>query len=165
MRRSGLLAGLALVTLTAAPAVRAQEPDAGPTIEDFAFMAGHWRGEGLGGTCEEVWSEPLAGTMVGSFRLIKDGEIEFYELMVLGPDADGWALKVKHFSKEFTSWEEKDEAVRFALEDVEGWRADFKGLKVVRAGDRLVVSVRFRSPDGSTRWEDFDMRAHPPQGQ
>ena len=40
-----------------------------PSIDDFAWLAGHWRGEGLGGVCEEVWSQPLAGTMMGSCRL------------------------------------------------------------------------------------------------
>ena len=51
-------------------------------LSKFEWLAGHWRGEGLGGQCEEIWSAPAAGTMVGSFRLMKDGEVSFYELMV-----------------------------------------------------------------------------------
>jgi hypothetical protein len=136
----------------------AETTTAAPTIEAFAFMAGHWRGEGFGGTCEEIWSQPLAGTMVGSFRLVKDGEVQFYELMVLGPDAEGWALKVKHFSKEFVGWEDKEGAVRFAYESVAGSQADFKGLKILRDGDALAVSVRMRSKTDEIRWEKINLR-------
>ena len=35
------------------------------TIADVAFLVGHWTGEGLGGTFEEVWTAPKKGVMVG----------------------------------------------------------------------------------------------------
>ena len=133
-----------------------------PSIDDFAWLAGHWRGEGLGGVCEEVWSEPLAGTMMGSFRLVVDGEISFYELMVLGPDSEGMALKVKHFSKDFVAWEDKEGAVRFRLESVEPNDAQFSGLTMNRKGDKLDLSIRMRS-GSTTRWEPITLQRYSPE--
>lgn len=138
-----------------------QEAGAGSpktTIDDFDWLAGHWRGEGLGGVCEEVWSRPLAGTMMGTFRLVQDGEVVFYELMVIGEDDHGMALKVKHFSKDFVAWEDKEGAVRFAAESVKPGEARFSGLTIKRDGDGLDLSLRMRSSDGSVRWEPFAMR-------
>jgi len=158
-RRHGwLVVGLVVGALAGPPCAEAADA---PAIEQLAFMAGHWRGEGFGATVEEIWSEPLAGTMVGSFRLVKDGKVEFYELMVLGPDAEGFALKVKHFSEGFEAWEEKADAVRFALEKVEGTRAEFKGLRIVRDGDTLTVELRLRRGD-DVRWETLSFRRQPP---
>jgi len=142
--------------------VQAEEASASPAIEHFAFMAGHWRGEGFGATVEEIWSEPLGGTMVGSFRLVKDGQVEIYELMVLGPDAEGFALKVKHFSEDFAAWEEKADAVRFAYEKVDGNRAEFKGLKISREGKTLTIEVRMRHGD-DVRWETLTYQRQAPR--
>ena len=47
------------------------------SVAELSWLAGHWRGEGLGGQCEEIWSAPQAGTMMGTFRLMKDGEVQF----------------------------------------------------------------------------------------
>ncbi len=128
-----------------------------PSIDDFKWLAGHWRGTGLGGTCEEIWSEPMGGTMMGSFRLLRDDKVLFYELIVLGPDKDGFSMRVKHFSPEFVAWEEKDGAVRFPFESVEGTKAEFGGLRAERDGDRLVIQVKMSGRDGSSRWEPFEL--------
>src|SRR5687767_15714011 len=54
---------------------RRRAPDAPiprATIADMAWLAGRWTGDGLGGRTEEIWSPPDAGTMMGTFRLIRD---------------------------------------------------------------------------------------------
>ena len=112
--------------------------------------------------CEEVWSQPLAGTMMGSFRLVIDDEIEFYELMVLGPDTEGMALKVKHFSKDFVAWEDKEGSVRFRFESVTPNDARFSGLTMNRDGDKLDLSIRMSSAGGATRWEPIALRRSSP---
>ena len=69
------------LALAGAGAARAQESDAGrrtlrldpaavpgpATLADAAWLVGAWRGEGLGGAVQEVWGEPVAGRMVGTF--------------------------------------------------------------------------------------------------
>ena len=134
---------------------------ANPKIEDFAWLAGQWRGEGFGGTCEEIWSHPLAGTMVGTFRLVQGDEVVFYEILVIGEDDDGFSLKVKHFSKEFVSWEEKEGAVRFPFESMSKDGARFSGLTFTRDDDDLEIKVRMGSQDGSTRWEPIQLKRFP----
>ena len=58
MLRTPLLA-FALLLLLGASSSPHQDPDdnkakAHPKIEEFAWLAGEWRGEGLGGTCEAM---------------------------------------------------------------------------------------------------------------
>ena len=54
--------------------------------------------------------------------------------MVLGEDAGGMALKVKHFDKDFVAWENKEDAIRFRFESVEPNDAKFSGLTMSRDG-------------------------------
>jgi hypothetical protein len=139
----------------------ALDPDASPgrgTLDDVRWLAGHWSGEGLGGISDEIWSEPSAGTMVGAYRLVKDGAVSFYELMVLEEREGSLVLRLKHFSKDMVAWEEKEKTVDFRL---------------VRTGEREVYfhGLTFRSPspdelqiflvltsEGKAREERFHLR-------
>ena len=132
------------------------------SVAELSWLAGHWRGEGLGGQCEEIWSAPQAGTMMGTFRLMKDGEVQFYEFMVLTREAEGIVMKIKHFTPNLVGWEEKDDAVRFALEDLAPNRARFEGLTAVRTGDELEIKVLIHSDDGSVREEPFRFQRYQP---
>lgn len=132
-------------------------------IEEFAWLAGHWRGEGFGGVIEEIWSEPLGGTMMGMFRLVKDDEVEFYELIVIGEDEEGISMKVKHFSRDFVAWEDKKGAIRFDLESVEFDEAQFSGLQIKRDGDSLEIRLRMSSKDGKSRWETLSFQRATPE--
>ncbi len=161
-----LLLTLPLLLVLGTHTLPQADPDTSPLpakakIEDFAWLAGQWRGEGFGGTCEEIWSHPLAGTMVGTFRLVQGDEVVFYEILVIGEDDDGFSLKVKHFSKEFVSWEEKEGAVRFPFESMSEDGILFRGLTFTRDGDDLEIKVRMGSQDGSTRWEPIQLKRFP----
>ena len=170
MGRGGLVmgaVGLGLLLCSGSWATSAEEeaPNKAPTgdtkIEDFRWLAGYWRGEGLGGVCEEIWSEPLGGSMIGIFRLLRDGEPVFSEHMRLGPDAQGFALKVKHFTPEFVAWEDREDAVRFPLDELRPREAVFGGLRLrgTDEGD-LEVTLRLKNKDGETRDEVFHFRPH-----
>ena len=160
-RALGRLVPLAfLLAGTALAAEEAADPGA-VAIEDFAWLEGSWEGTGLGGDCEEIWSAPRAGALLGLFRLVRDGEPVFYELMQIAEDEEGLALKVKHFSPAFSAWEEKDQAVRFGFESLEARTARFKGLTLSRDGDQLEIRVTFRDDDGTRRVERFDFTRRP----
>lgn len=58
------------------------------TIEDMKWLAGTWRGKGMGGTVEEIWSEPQAGVMMGMFRFMQEGKLQMLELMTLSEKDD-----------------------------------------------------------------------------
>ena len=87
------------------------------SIEDFSWISGNWEGQGLGGTVHEIWSKPAGGAMMGSFRLIKDGEIQFYELCILREYSGSVKLQIKHFDNELVGWEEQHESKEFTLVD------------------------------------------------
>jgi hypothetical protein len=132
-----------------------------PAVEDLAWLEGAWRGEGLDGVVDEVWSAPVDGAMVGHFRFTKDGTVGFYELMTLGPiGADGrFGMKVKHFGPDLGGWEEKDGWVAFPFLERVDERFHFDGLTIERvAADRVEISVRIRGRDGTERTEVFRYR-------
>ncbi len=99
-------------------------------LADVAWLAGHWVGDGLGGTCDEVWLPPLAGSgeMLGAFRFVAGGKTQFTEHFVLAQDGASLTLKLKHFAADFTGWEEKDKHVTFRLVKVETDAVYFGGL-------------------------------------
>jgi hypothetical protein len=99
------------------------------TIEDIAWLAGHWKGKALGGVTEEIWSPPQANAMMGSYRLIKnDTLIVFYELVTITEDGPSLTLKLKHFNKDLTGWEEKNEVREFKLVRKEKNKLWFEGM-------------------------------------
>ena len=118
------------------------------SIEDVAWLAGNWKGEGFGGIVEEAWAPPLGGTMMGMFRLVNDDKVNFYELMVLEESGGSLVLRVKHFSSEFEAWEEKEESLSFRLVRLGDKQAFFSGLTIHRIDEEtLHTYLVMRSSD------------------
>ena len=155
-----LIVGLLLATVP----VAGQTPDTPPAntirlepgaprpparIDDVAWLAGAWEGEGLGGTLDEVWSPPKAGAMVGYFRLVKDGKPVFYEILTLLEAEGSLELRLKHVNPD---------TFRFVKQDATGvW---FEGLTFRRLGeDRLEAFLALRNrTDGTVREEKLVYR-------
>lgn len=97
-------------------------------IEDFAWIAGHWKGEAFGGIVEEMWTPPLGESMMGSFKLVTDGKTSFYELEILREVGETVILQLKHFHGDLKGWEEKNETVDFPLVKLEKNKAYFDGF-------------------------------------
>jgi hypothetical protein len=97
-------------------------------LSAVAWIAGHWRGEALGGVVEEIWTPPLGGSMMAAFKLAVNDEVKFYELETIMEQGDTLILKLKHFSSELHGWEEKEETVDFRLVKVTGDRVYFDGM-------------------------------------
>lgn len=128
-------------------------------IEQLAWMAGHWIGEGLGGVCEEVWSPAADGAMMGMFRLIREGKVVFYEFQTLVEQDGSLVLKLKHFHPDLVGWEEKDGMVRFPLVHVEKDAVWFRGLTYRKDSDgTLSIFLRLRGKDGVVQEVPFSLR-------
>jgi len=84
-----------------------------------SWIAGHWKGEAFDGIVEEIWSSPLAGTMMGSFRAVGKEGVNFYELCIIMEVNNTLQLQLKHFSNDLKGWEEKDEPLEFPLVKIE----------------------------------------------
>ena len=124
-------------------------------VTDLAWLEGAWIGKGLGGEAEEAYSAPLAGTIVGYFRFVKDGKPVFYEIVTLIEEKGGVILRLKHFHPDLVGWEEKDKSQEFPLIALEGQTAYFDGMTMKRDGDKLLSAVRIRMNDGTTKVEQF----------
>ena len=129
-------------------------------VSDLSWLTGRWVGEGLGGTIDEVWSEPAGGTMVGYFRLVKDGKPVFYELMTLLEAENSVEMRLKHANPDMTGWEEKAAFITFRLVKHDATGAYFSGLTFRRVSDDLMegyLALRNRT-DGTVREEKFIYR-------
>jgi hypothetical protein len=160
----------AVLALLAAPAAARGETldikEASPgaprpraSVDEMGWLAGQWQGAALGGTVEEVWGSPAPGGMLGFYRLVKDGALVFAELMMIVPDGDSVAIRLKHFNADLTGWEEKAEVRSFPLVARSGGRFYFDGMTFVPTGrDRLEVLLRIGGKDGKNRDERFEYR-------
>lgn len=123
-----------------------ERPEA--SITDVAWLAGSWQGEGFGGTIEEVWSDPSAGSMMGMFKLMHNGEPSMYELELIVEEQDTLVLKVKHFEADFAAWEDKNQFLSFRLVKLTDDAAYFEGLTFKRIGaDKLDVYLAAKKGD------------------
>lgn len=145
-----LLKTLTIAAAVFASACVAQAQTARPaTIDDAAWLAGRWVGEGLGGEMEEMWSPPAGGQMVGHFRLTRDGAPVFYELMFIDVVDGGLRMRLKHFNPDYTAWEEREEWTTFEPVSFSADEIVFSALTIRRVGeDQITMILRMRRDDG-----------------
>ena len=126
------------------------------TLADVKWLRGEWIGEGLGGKADEIWSAPMAGSMVGAFRLVMDGKLVFSEFFMLVEEQKSLTLKLKHFDPKMKGWEEKEKFTEFKLIKVEGQTAWFDGL-TYRLDEKgmLHAYVAMKQKDGSLQEGEF----------
>ena len=121
----------------------------GATINDVAWIAGHWQGAAFGGIAEEIWSPPMGDAMVASFRLVAEGKTSFYEIETISEENNTLILRLKHFHANLKGWEEKDETVDFPLVKLEPNKAFFDGMTFEKVSENeLNVYVLLKGKDG-----------------
>ena len=119
------------------------------TLEDAGWLVGAWTGIAFGAEFEEVWNPPSAGSMVGMYKVIRDGEVDFYELLLLVEEDGSLAIKVKHFTPDFVAWETKEDYVTFPLVRIDEDAVHFSGLSFYRRGDDAIDGyIAMRTKDG-----------------
>jgi hypothetical protein len=133
------------------------------TINDIAWFAGFWTGEGMGGQNEEHWGPPNNGVMLGTFRHLKDGKPVFYEFMTFVEVEGSLMLRIKHFNPDMTGWEEKDKTVDFKFVAKKDGAVYFSGLTFMPTGkNSATIYLAMRNKDGAVREEVFNFkRANP----
>ncbi|MGS2761688.1 DUF6265 family protein [Sinomicrobium sp. M5D2P9] len=113
-------------------------------LSEIAWISGYWQGTALGGTTEEIWGSPLGGSMMGSFKLVVNDEVKFYELCTISQQDETLLLRIKHFDKDLKGWEEKDESEEFRLVRMEKDKVYFDGLTFEKIGtDEINIHVFF----------------------
>jgi hypothetical protein len=132
-------------------------------VNDLAWLAGHWVGDGLGGRATEVYSAPAGGQIVGHFSLQgKDGGVQFYELMTIAAKGNSLTYRIKHFNPDMTGWEAKDKFVSFDLVATEPHVWYFDGMTIRRtAADAMTVTVLIHPDSGKNFEAPFNYRRQP----
>jgi len=131
------------------------EPASQGKVDDLAWMAGFWKGKGFGGDCEELWMPPQGNSMTGIFRFIEDGTLVFSEYMAIVEEEGRLYMKIKHFSGDFSPWEEKDEWIKFRFIKMEGQTAYFSGLTIQRKENSMTLKLAMEH-EGDTSIETME---------
>lgn len=100
-------------------------------IENYNWLVGHWIGDGFGGVSEEMWAPAVDGVMMGMYRNVQDGKVNFYEFINLS--ANG--ISLKHFNADLIGWEDKEGMVKFKLLDYDENTLVFDALKIIKIDD------------------------------
>jgi len=75
------------------------------SLDDLAFLEGHWRG-GEDFIFEETWNSAEGGVMTGMARGVSSGELKVLEYIVASQEEDAVVMRFKHFRRDFSTWED-----------------------------------------------------------
>lgn len=125
------------------------------SIQDVAWIAGNWTGEIWGGRFEENWSAPSAGSMMASFKFIKDNQVSFYELITIQEQGQSLVIKLKHFSHDLKGWEAKEQSVDFPLVKIESNAVYFNGYTFKKVSDDQIHVFVVVDSDGQQQEVKF----------
>jgi len=125
------------------------------TLTDMKWLVGHWAGEAFGGLGEEMWSPAQAGSMMGMYRLIKDGKPVLYEFLNIVEEHGSLMQRLKHFNADLTGWEEKNKTVDFPLVAIEKGAVHFDGMSFYPQGDSLTIYLAIEQKDGKVSEQRF----------
>ena len=138
-----------------------------PTLQDVAFLHGHWQCQTKRGSdVEEYWSAPQGDSMIGHCRIIKKGTTTFFELMAIVSKPNGLVLCMRHFNGGMIPWEEKDESgdcslVSFSKNEVAfasgGGGHSFK-VTYTRTGDETLFALAEEVREGKTYTYPFSYK-------
>jgi len=136
-----------LITVTHLSAQEIRELQPGDTagkatLAEVAWLTGYWEGEGFGGDCTELWLPPVDNAMQGIFRFVLQDTLIFTEYMHVFAEDSTLFIKLKHFNRDLTGWEEQAEWTIFPLVAVEGQTAYFDGLTYMRSENKLIIKLK-----------------------
>ena len=150
-RLSSALA-VSLLTLVA----HAQAPAAKPTLQDFAWLAGHWRIEQPDRLVDEQWMAPAGGLMIGMARNVQAGKVREYEFTLLRQEPNGDIVYVASPSKQ-TETTFKLTSLRDGEAVFENPDHDFpkKIIYARKADGSLLAAIEGPGRDGKTRRVEY----------
>src|ERR1700746_1083301 len=120
--------GSAVDAATTAASPASQQPLSAsvqtPTLAQFNWLEGQWRGEWGSRVAEQTWLEPKAGEIAGLFRIIEGQKTLVLEIFSLVDKTEGVQFYLRHLTPELQPWEKSD-ATMLKLESVDATKATF----------------------------------------
>ena len=128
-----------------------------PKLKNITWIAGNWKGEAFGGKTEENWSKPSGGSMMATFKLVKDDKVVFYEIEIIREINNTLILQLKHFNNDLKGWESKDDTVDFPLKEITLTKVIFEGMTFEKISDNeMNVYVDMHEKDGTIETMKFN---------
>ena len=152
-----LLLPLAIALLSFA--AHAQAPATKPTLQDFAWLAGHWRIEQSDRLIDEHWMAPEGGLMMGMARNVQAGKVREYEFTLLRQEPNGDILYIASPSKQ-TETAFKLTSLRDGEAVFENPEHDFpKKIVYARQSDgSLLAAIEGPGRDGKPRRVEYPFK-------
>jgi len=123
-----------------------------PTLIDFAWLEGRWRGDWGPRVAEQAWFAPKAGVITGLFRLVEGDKTLVLELFTLVEKSDGIDFFVRHFTPDLVPWE-KSAATVLNLASLDPQKADFENA--VNGQPKRAILIRVDADTYTARSEIF----------
>ena len=155
MNRLSALLGVALLSTSA----HAKAPAAQPTLQDFAWLAGHWRIEQADRQVDEQWMAPAGGLMMGMARNVQGGQVREYEFTLLRQESNGDIFYIASPSKQSET--------SFKLTSLSGGAAVFENpqhdfpkkiLYARQADGSLLAAIEGPGRDGKPRRVEYPFK-------
>ena len=74
------------------------------SAERLSWLSGCWKGTGLGGEVEECWVRSPDDKFTSVFQMVKDGQQQFSEIVMISEFDGKIGMRVKHFDAAFNQW-------------------------------------------------------------
>lgn len=117
---------IAVFSFVLAVALSAQPPAAPKaTLDDFAWLAGHWTADIPAGHVDQYWAKTGADGNFGMFRLSTPEKTLVLEFFTLRPTPEGLEMRVRHFNMDLSLWE-KDHPIILKLKSFSKGTAVFE---------------------------------------
>lgn len=121
-----------------------------PTLDQFTWLEGQWRGEWGARIAEQRWLEPKAGEMAGLLRLIEGKKTLVLELFSIVEKPEGIQFYLRHLTPELLPWEKSD-ATMLKLDAVDPTKATF--VNPVNGEPKRLIFTRLDADTYSQRSE------------
>ena len=130
-----------------------------PTLAQFNWLEGQWRGEWGSRIAEQTWLEPKAGEIAGLFRIIEGEKNLVLEIFSLVEKPEGIQFYLRHLTPELLPWEKSD-ATLLKLESLDATKATF--VNPVNGEPKRTIFTRL-DPDTYTARSEIEPANGEPQ--
>ncbi|PLK42340.1 DUF6265 family protein [Emticicia sp. TH156] len=131
------------------------------TLNDVAFIHGHWQGVFNGGPIEAFWAKPAGDNLTGFIRMMKDEKVTMYEMLIFEQTENGPVVLVKHFKPGLIAIEEKEVSDRYRfIESKKDWALFEKqdgSIRIIyeKRGPNQLVIQRGKQENGNWTFADL----------
>jgi Domain of unknown function (DUF6265) len=143
-----LIAAISVTSTSANTSAHAGQTKETPSgLSRFAWLAGVWKADALGGQVINTFEPAANGEIICTLQVAKEGHIVRYELCAIRSTAHGVEFSVEAFGPDLRPAPPVAERALIAASSTS---AGFDGISFVRSGpNEMTVTVRVPGPDGA----------------